>query len=1021
MNSIVTARRITITTILCLIAHIPLVSSATGRCEQEISGKGWRLWLDHNAVWHNDTIYMPPVTISALPVNPPTCGWKKLDTVYDKTVTVPGTVEEHFWGAIGGAVPDVGGDYKGVSWWSTMFTLDPDLRGKRILISFESVNLRAEVYVNRKLTGYDVIGNTPFDVDATDAVTFDGKNRIDVRITDPVGNFSWNDNILMRWGNNLVPAVHGFGGITGKVVIKALDDVHVSDIYVQNKPDPKEVEVFITIDNTSGIPKNGKLSLVIHEWQKPAVVVWEKSAQVTVPPDGNKLSLRVKAPDAKLWELSGHRTYKQANLYEASVTFIGSDGAISDSMSQRFGFRWFATGEKNGDQRFYLNGKRLFIMAAMTRGFWPKNGIFATPEMAQKDMEMLVDLGYNMMLLHRAIGQPPVMDYADRMGLLTYEEPGGYRIMPNREDNIDGPDEQARIWRKEKLRRMVIRDRSLPSMIIYNLKNEARKDYPNEYDYDCMKMAHELDPSRILTYNSDRNTDYPAHENHPDDKQKLWMKPFDSTYYYHGWWDQHHWFPFAGYIDNNYNNPQFYLRYNIPEGDSLYPIQKDEIIFWGEEGAFGTMVRLQKIKERLETEESTGFREMEHLDWYEAYNTFLDESGFRTAYPTVDHLTLSLGRNMHYFHGRSIENVRMSNVADAYNLNGWASASTRTDIVDMYRNPTADPSILQYYTKPLYVAVKIRDKVLPSGSTPVADFWIINEENLRGRHMLEIALNDPDGKTIFTREFTVNISGGEEFGQLLVEGVVLPAVQRPGHYMLNARITLNGIVKADGFDDIFTVDYMNGPGIKGSCAVIEKGSVIKNFLKEARGITVQDYDSKVTDADFIIVGTHDFGDKGEEIYKDVIERVVSGATVIVLDHADLWAEQINAVSRSLPLTYQGGGITRFGQNGRLFVGNSPFLRGLPEAQGMSWEYQFFYHTGNVAGIKLHHWGAETIVALGGQHTKDILSTLAQVKLGKGQLFLSTLNMIPGLSSTRPQACVPKKLFLNILEGSMQQQ
>ncbi len=50
---------------------------------------------------------------------------------------------------------------------------------------------------------------------------------------------------------------------------------------------------------------------------------------------------------------------------------------MQDSKSQRFGFRWFDIGEKDGDQRFYLNGKRVFILAAMTRGFWPKNGIFA--------------------------------------------------------------------------------------------------------------------------------------------------------------------------------------------------------------------------------------------------------------------------------------------------------------------------------------------------------------------------------------------------------------------------------------------------------------------------------------------------------------------------------------------------------------------------------------------------------------------------------------------------------------------
>ncbi|HUT64306.1 MAG TPA: glycoside hydrolase family 2 TIM barrel-domain containing protein, partial [Anaerolineae bacterium] len=865
--------------------------------------------------------------------------------------------------------------------------------------------------------GYDVIGNTPFEVDATNAVSFTGENRLDVRITDPVGNFSWNDNILMRWGKNLVPAVHGFGGITGPVIIRATDAIHVDDIYIQNKPNPKDVDVFITLGNSSGSEKKGKISLILHEWKKPVEIVWSKTIDVTVPPEGKEVSLYAKAEKAKLWELSGYRTFKQAQLYEASVRFESSDGSIVDARSQRFGFRWFGVGEKNGDQRFYLNGKRVFVMAAMTRGFWPKNGIFATPEMAKRDMEALVDLGYNMMLLHRAIGQPPVMDYADRMGLLTYEEPGGYRIMPNRQDNIDGPDDQARAWRKEKLRRMIIRDRSLPSMIIYNLKNEAREDTPNEYDYDCMKMVHDLDPSRILTYNSDRNVDHPAIVNIPDDPQKLWMKPYDNTFYYHGWWDQHHWFAHAGYVDDNYNHPTFYLRYNIVRGDSLNPIQKDEIIFWGEEGAFGTMVRLQKIKEELEITGATGFRELEHLDWFEAYDTFLDESSFRSAYPTVDDLTMSLGRNMHYFHGRSIENVRMSNIADAYNLNGWGSASTRTDIVDMYRNPTANPAILQHYTQPLYVAVKLREKVMPVGTVPIADFWIINEENLHGKTTLEIALHDPGGNMIFAKEFEVNIKGGEEFGQLLVEAMRLPAVENPGYYMLNARITENGMVKATGFDDIFAVDYMSSPRLSGNCAVIESDNTIKNFLKDVWGISARDYTPGDSALDYIIVGNHDLGDNKETTYNDVLQRVVDGTTVIILQHADIWAEQVNRVSRSQPPVYQGGGIIQFGNSGRHFVGKSKFLEGLPDAQGMNWEYQCFYYTRNVSGLRLHHWGSDTIVALGGQHTKEILSSLSRIPLGKGQIFLSTLDIIPALSSDRPHMSVAKKLFLNLLAYS----
>ena len=75
------------------------------------------------------------------------------------------------------------------------------------------------------------------------------------------------------------------------------------------------------------------------------------------------------------------------------------------------------------------------------------------------------------------------------------------------------------------------------------------------------------------------------------------------------------------------------------------------------------------------------------------------------------------------------------------------------------------------------------------------------------------------------------------------------------------------------------------------------------------------------------------------------------------------------------------------------------------------------NTRNVSGLRLHYWGTELIVALGGQDTKEILSALSRIQLGKGQIFLSTLDIVPGLVSSRPQASVAKKLFLNLLENA----
>ncbi|MHB9030251.1 MAG: sugar-binding domain-containing protein, partial [Candidatus Latescibacterota bacterium] len=184
--------------LLATVISVGMAGAAPGRVVKDLSGNNWRLWLDTEAEWMNDSLFMPPVDLSIVPVNPPTAGWDKLSSLGRK-VSVPGTVEEYHW-ADNGNPAGTAGDYRGVSWWSTSFTLAPAMKGKNITLAFDSVVLRAEVFVNRKLVGYDVIGNSPFSLDITGAVNFTGENRLDIRVTDPTGNFEWNNNHWYPWG-----------------------------------------------------------------------------------------------------------------------------------------------------------------------------------------------------------------------------------------------------------------------------------------------------------------------------------------------------------------------------------------------------------------------------------------------------------------------------------------------------------------------------------------------------------------------------------------------------------------------------------------------------------------------------------------------------------------------------------------------------------------------------------------------------------------------------------------------------
>ena len=66
-------------TICILSIFSSFIFAQEGRFVKELSGENWNLWLDQTALWYNDDIYLPPVDISSLAVNPPICGWQSFE------------------------------------------------------------------------------------------------------------------------------------------------------------------------------------------------------------------------------------------------------------------------------------------------------------------------------------------------------------------------------------------------------------------------------------------------------------------------------------------------------------------------------------------------------------------------------------------------------------------------------------------------------------------------------------------------------------------------------------------------------------------------------------------------------------------------------------------------------------------------------------------------------------------------------------------------------------------------------
>ncbi len=795
-----------------------------GRIENDLSGQGWKLWLDQAAPWRTDVLCLSP-NVSNLTAHLPTGGWNALSSA--REVSVPGTVEEYFL-----QEPRTPGDFTGVSWWFRSVQIPPSASPRKVLLQFESARYRSEVFINQKLVGCDLVGNTPFEVDLSNCAKPGEIVQLAVRVTNPGGNFDWKDWMTVDWGTNKLPGGHGFGGITGRVKLISCDPVHIQDIYVQNTSAITEVDPQITLVNSTAQDAIRRLRVRVVERNNPGLEVFNQEfTNLTLQPGETKLSVKVSVPQAKLWDV------ENPNLYLCQVTL--QDGNTETDADQRqFGFRWFDVSGVGRDAMFRLNGRRIVLRSAIDWGFWPINGIFPSDELAEKEIRSAKAMGLNMLNFHRCIGHPNLLDKADELGLLLYEEPGNYRSGESPENPF------AHALMRAKVIRMIQRDRSHPSLIIYGLINEESDPVPAgvlEIQTRDMRDGHALDPSRLLIRNSGL---WPT-ANDVEEPQKYHFRPYDPTLYKNGWYDNHRAGGPSWWSQSLYRSPREYYG----KTDN-----RKEITFWGEEGATSTPPPLDEIKATLERSPNQGWDGGVYLDWYHSFTNFLVEKRLTAAFPTVDALTMCMGAISLDTHGRKIESARAANLVDGFVINGWESQiiDNPSGIVDCFRNPKADPAILAYYNQPLYVAVKLRSQIIALPGEVVADFFAINEKDLSGPHTLLVTLKDPAAKEVFRKQIPVNLKGGDLYGQLMAEAVSLPIVGGGGMYRVEAALwDASGIERAAGRDQVLAVDLsdkLEGPG-----CVWEFNGKIAKLLKTAKHLTVPEYSESLSKLDWMVV------------------------------------------------------------------------------------------------------------------------------------------------------------------------
>src|SRR5580704_3446957 len=771
----------------------------------------WRLWIDEKAEWKNDELFLPEDISSQngvlcgkskpLPINEPTGGWGLLDHLTGINVTLPTTVEQHHWGKFGqrpytpeeyryaadDPIPQ-NGAYLGVSWWGKQIQIPADWKGKRIFLHIRGARLRAEVFLNKKLIGYSIMEELPFECDLTDAADPGGLNLIAIRLTNPFGRYDWVDGLNAQWGAVKLYRSHGFAGLDRGMTLSAHDGVRIKDAWVLNQLENRTISALTQIEFPARGPNVGVVFFEIVDRRTGQVVAHKTQGfdvslgagarnEITVP-----VKTQITFPDAEIWDL------KNPRLYDLRITARMSE-ANADTRTIAVGFRSFAPIGIGTDAVFRLNNRRIKLYSSISWGFWGLNGLFPTPELAEKEVTQAKKLNLNCLNFHRNLAKEEVLRAHDRLGLLRYLEPGAGKMAigklpPNVKANEAGivmekpadiPDKFAQRFMFVKCVEMVKAYRSHPSVIEYCLQNELGADLKNPDTLAILAAMRAEDPSRCIVLND-------GFVAPPRKAAQAWYEPWNDKLHrsdekeWGDWWNQH-----QGAGDQWYDE-----FYKSPTDFTYQSPWKKVLTEFGEMEGCATpdnhALMVHQITETYLMYGGNSFDLTDHKEILAAYDSFLDKWKFRSAFPTSESLFLSLGKKCYDTWQNYLENARISDELDFAVISGWESTAieNHSGIVDNLRNFKSDPAPISGTLSPTRPVAKQRSASTARGESATFDLYLLNDTSQPATGTLTFTSVSPSGKFLKLGELPAPAHIPDQFSYLLKESFQTPPLTEEG-------------------------------------------------------------------------------------------------------------------------------------------------------------------------------------------------------------------------------------------------
>ncbi len=360
------------------------------------------------------------------------------------TATVPATVVSSYYNI--GAIPDINYDddqfqisesyFYSDFWYRDEFTLPADFANKDLILNFDGINWKADIYFNGEYVGHIDGAFIRGHFDVTKLAKAGQSNSLAVYIykndnpgiikeqtrlsTDTNGGELGADNPTFHCsiGWDWIPTVRGRNiGIWNDVYVSAYDGgVSIDDVFVKTDlplPDTKyaDLEATVSVTNYSEMPREAEITVKCGNVDIKGIVELEagESKDVELP------VVRMDKP--QLWWPAG---YGEQYLYDVNAT-VTVNGAVSDTKAQKLGVREMSYDTSAGIIDLYINGRRLICNG----GNWGFPEVNLNYRGREYDIAVAYHADMNYTMIRDWVGQTGDEEFyeaCDRHGVMIWQD-----------------------------------------------------------------------------------------------------------------------------------------------------------------------------------------------------------------------------------------------------------------------------------------------------------------------------------------------------------------------------------------------------------------------------------------------------------------------------------------------------------------------------------------------------------------------------------------------------------------------